>query len=179
MLPWEQDTLITVFLEDIELLEGDLRARKLDRQLTTKDSKGNAHIAFEYLAHHEQRLKASTLELEDKQTGQGLVRVQLADSSALRASRGRANFTGPVAEFNSALDDLADLAHDMHEKINARLMNTDAEERWVKRMEAALDLRGHGVSYKCHSPSSHRLGHTGCSTAHLHHHHWPHRWGSH
>ena len=141
MLPWEQDTLITVFLEDIELLEGDLRARKLDRQLTTKDSKGNAHIAFEYLAHHEQRLKASTLELEDKQTGQGLVRVQLADSSALRASRGRANFTGPVAEFNSALDDLADLAHDMHEKINARLMNTDAEERWVKRMEAALDLR--------------------------------------
>eukprot|EP00310_Coccolithus_braarudii_P018015 CAMPEP_0183334074 /NCGR_PEP_ID=MMETSP0164_2-20130417/2787_1 /TAXON_ID=221442 /ORGANISM="Coccolithus pelagicus ssp braarudi, Strain PLY182g" /LENGTH=436 /DNA_ID=CAMNT_0025503143 /DNA_START=118 /DNA_END=1428 /DNA_ORIENTATION=- len=122
-------------------LEADLRARKLDRLLTTKDSKGNPHVAFEYLAQHERRLKASTLELVDKQTGQGLMRVQLTDNSMHRASRGRANFTSPLEEFNSALDDLADLAQDIHNKINARLMNTDAEERWVRRMKAALDFR--------------------------------------
>ena len=141
VLPWEQDILITVFLSDIELLEHDLRARKLDRLLDTVDSRGKRHVAFEYLARHEVRLKQLVLELDDHQTGKGLLKVKLADSSSLRASRGRGNFASPVEEFNSALDDLADLAHDIHQKINQRLMNTDAEERWVRRMELALDLR--------------------------------------
>ena len=142
VLPWEQDALVTIFLSDIELLECDLRARKLDRQLTTVDSKGSHHIAFEYLACHERRLKQNILELDDKQTGEGKMRVTLADSSVRRASRGaRQPFASSLEEFNAALDDVADLAHDIHEKINVRLMNTDAEERWVRRMEVALDLR--------------------------------------
>ena len=141
VLPWEQDILITVFLSDIELLEQDLRARKLNRLLDTVDSRGKRHVAFEYLARHEVRLKQLVLELDDQQTGQGLMKVKLANSSSLRASRGRGHFASPVEEFDSALDDLADLAHDIHQKINQRLMNTDAEERWVRRMEVALDLR--------------------------------------
>jgi hypothetical protein len=141
VLPWEQDILVTVFLSDMELLEQDLRARKLDRLLDTVDSNGKRHVAFEYLARHEVRLKQLTLELDDHQTSKGLMKVKLAESSSLRASRGRGNFASPLEEFNSALDDLADLAHDIHEKINQCLMNTDAEERWVRRMEMALDLR--------------------------------------
>ena len=141
VLPWEIDARITVFLFDIELLERDLRARKLDRLLDTVDSRGKQHIAFEYLAFHEARLKQLTLELNDKQTGEGLVKVKLAESSSQRAARGRATFASPLEEFNAALDDLADLAHGIHTKINERLMNTDAEERWVRRMEVALDLR--------------------------------------
>lgn len=141
VLPWEQNLLITVFLADLELLESDLRNRKLDRLLDSVDSRGNSHAAFEYLARHKVRLKQLTLELDDKQTGQGLIRVKLTESSARWVTRGRANFTNPLDEFNSALDDLADLTHDMHTKINARLMNTQAEERWVRRMETALDLK--------------------------------------
>ena len=141
VLPWEIDARITVFLSDIELLERDLRARVLNRLLDSVDSRGKQHVAFEYLSLHEVRLKQRILELNDKQTGAGLMKVQLADSSSLRASRGRGNFASVLEEFNAALDDLADLAHDIHEKINERLMNTDAEERWVRRMEVALDLR--------------------------------------
>ena len=141
VLPWEIDARITNFLFDIELLEHDLRARKLNRLLDSVDSRGKRHVAFEYLSLHEARLKQLTLELSDKQTGAGLMKVSLTQSSTLRASRGRANFESVLEEFNSALDDLADLAHDTHEKINARLMNTDAEERWIRRMEVALDLR--------------------------------------
>ena len=99
-------------------------------------------MCVKYLACHERRLKQNILELDDKQTGEGKMRVTLADSSVRRASRGaRQPFGSSLEEFNAALDDVADLAHDIHEKINVRLMNTDAEERWVRRMEVALDLR--------------------------------------
>ena len=141
VLPWEQDCLVTVFLSDMEQLEKDLRTRKLDRHLGTNDRHGKPHVAFEYLTRHEARLKSLILELDDVQTGKGLVKVNLSPSTSRRSSRSRSNFSSTIDEFNSALDDLADLAHDIHEKVNARLMNTDAEERWVKRMQRALDLR--------------------------------------
>lgn len=141
VLPWEQDETVTIFLSEMEALESDLRARRLNRTLNSVDSKDKPHTAFEYLAQHEHRLKNLILELDDTQTGQGLKRVQLADSKTRRASRGQATFADPSAEFNAALDDLADLAHDIHSKVDARLMNTTAEERWVMRMRACLDLR--------------------------------------
>ena len=140
VLPWEQDNLISVFLTDIELLEGDLRARKLDRRLATVDSNNEQHIAFEYLVRHERQIKQGIVEMKDKKTGEGL-QIKLAESSELRASRRQRNFTDATEEFESALDDLADLARAIHNNVNARLMNTDAEERWIRRMRVALDLR--------------------------------------
>ena len=141
VLPWEQDDHIAVFLKEIELLEGDLRSRKLTRLLTTVDSRGNQHVAFEYLARHEVRLKRGILELEDQKTGVGVEHVTLLNSSQRRCSRSLGHFGSATEEFDAALDDLADLARDISDKVNARLMNTHAEERAVNRMRIALDLR--------------------------------------
>ena len=62
-------------------------------------------------------------------------------SSNRRASRGGGNFRDEAEEYDAAITNLADFAREIIDKVNARLANTPREERWIKRMAAALDLR--------------------------------------
>ena len=62
-------------------------------------------------------------------------------SSNRRASRGGGNFRDEAEEYDAAITNLADFAREIIDKVNARLANTPREERWIKRMATALDLR--------------------------------------
>jgi hypothetical protein len=64
-LPWELDVLITTFISSMERLEKDLKEKHLLRNLSTLDSKGKPHRAFEYLSEHSAKAKQLKLELKD------------------------------------------------------------------------------------------------------------------
>ena len=70
-----------------------------------------------------------------------LLQVDLVRSSERRASRGGVNFRDATHEYDTAITNLADFAHEIIDKVNARLANTPREERWLRRMAATLDLR--------------------------------------
>lgn len=104
------------------------------------DSTGKPHLAFEYLAAHEVKAKELKLQLKD---GGGTVvqEIDLISSASRRASNHRGNFLSAADEWDAAIGNLADLAREIIDMVNARLANTPREERWIKRMAAALDLR--------------------------------------
>jgi hypothetical protein len=139
-LPWELDVLITMFISSMEHLEKDLRDKNLSRELSTLDSAGKPHRAFEYLSAHSAKAKQLKLELKGVD-GSVVQQVDLVKSSTRRASRGGGNFHDATEEYDAAIINLADFAHEILDKVNARLANTPREERWIKRMAAALDFR--------------------------------------
>jgi len=139
-LPWELDVLITVFISSMERLEQDLRDKNMLRELSTRDALGKPIRAFECLSTHSPKVKQLKLELTGSD-GSVVQQVDLVKSTDRRSSRGVGNFRNTADEYDAAIINLADFAREIIDKINARLANTPREERWIRRMAAALDLR--------------------------------------
>ena len=68
-LPWELDVEVTLFLSALKNSEANLRARTLGRKLSTLDSNGKPHDAFEFLSKHKADIKALKLKLVNPVTG--------------------------------------------------------------------------------------------------------------